>query len=97
MEPEVAFGIVLRELRKQRELSQERLAHESGLERNYISLLELGRNSASIKTLFKLTPVLSVSVSECMGKIESILTSAKNLRVKIQFILPGIMSDRSAH
>lgn len=77
MEPEVAFGIVLRELRKQRELSQEVLAHESGLERNYISLLELGRNSASIKTLFKLTPVLGVSVSEFMGQVELILARAK--------------------
>lgn len=77
MEPEVAFGIVLRELRKQRELSQEVLAHESGLERNYISLLELGRNSASIKTLFKLTPVLGVSVSEFMRQVETTLTGAK--------------------
>lgn len=77
MEPEVAFGIVLRELRKQRELSQEVLAHESGLERNYISLLELGRNSASIKTLFKLAPVLGVSVSEFMVQVETTLTRAK--------------------
>lgn len=77
MEPEVAFGIVLRELRKQRELSQEMLAHESGLERNYISLLELGRNSASIKTLFKLAPVLGVTVSELLEKVEDILRGAK--------------------
>lgn len=77
MEPEVAFGIVLRELRKQRELSQELLAYESGLERNYISLLELGRNSASVKTLFKLTPVLGVSVSEFMRQVETTLASAK--------------------
>lgn len=77
MEPEVAFGIVLRELRKQRELSQEMLAHESGLERNYISLLELGRNSASIKTLFKLSPVLDVPVSELMRQVEAILSQTK--------------------
>ncbi|MEQ1726704.1 MAG: helix-turn-helix transcriptional regulator [Sphingopyxis sp.] len=77
MEPEVAFGIVLRELRKQRELSQEVLAHESGLERNYISLLELGRNSASLKTLFKLAPVLGISVSDFIVRVESVLTKAK--------------------
>jgi transcriptional regulator with XRE-family HTH domain len=77
MEPEVAFRIVLRELRKQRELSQEVLAHESGLERNYISLLELGRNSASIKTLFKLSPVLGVPVSEFMHQVEVVLTRTK--------------------
>jgi transcriptional regulator with XRE-family HTH domain len=78
VEPEVAFGIVLRQLRKQQALSQEFLAHESGLERNYISLLELGRNSPSIKTLFKLSPVLNVSVSEFMHQVEVILSSAEH-------------------
>jgi transcriptional regulator with XRE-family HTH domain len=51
LEPEVAFGQVLRGLRKRQGLSQEKLAQEAGVERNYVSLLELGRNSASIKTV----------------------------------------------
>jgi transcriptional regulator with XRE-family HTH domain len=71
LEPEEAFGIVLRELRTKHGLSQETLAHEAGLERNYISLLELGRNSASIKTIFKLTPVLGVTATEFMKKVEA--------------------------
>jgi transcriptional regulator with XRE-family HTH domain len=70
LEPEVAFGIVLRELRKQRGLSQESLAHEAGMERNYISLLELGRNSASLKMIFRLAPVLGTSVAELMTLVE---------------------------
>lgn len=69
--PEVAFGIVLRELRKQRGLSQESLAHDAGMERNYISLLELGRNSASVKMIFKLASALGISVSEFMGLVEA--------------------------
>lgn len=69
--PEVAFGIVLRELRKQRGLSQESLAHDAGMERNYISLLELGRNSASVKMIFKLAPALGISVSEFMALVEA--------------------------
>lgn len=70
MEPEEAFGIVLRELRKQRGLSQESLAYEAAVERNYISLLELGRNSASVNMIFKLTAALGVSVSEFMTLVE---------------------------
>lgn len=58
-----------------RKLSQEALALEADLERNYISLLELGKNSASIKTLFKLAPVLGVSVSVMLGKVEERLSS----------------------
>lgn len=71
MEPEVAFGIVLRELRKRQALSQEELAHQADLERNYVSLLELGRNSASVKTIFKLAQALDVTVSEFMGLVDA--------------------------
>ena len=79
MEPEEAFGTVLRELRTKHGLSQESLAHEAGLERNYISLLELGRNSASIKTIFKLTPALGVTATEFMRKVEAKLRKAQKL------------------
>ena len=72
MEPEEGLGLVLKSLRKKCLLSQEKLAHEAGLERNYISLLELGRNSASIKTLFKLAPVLNVTVSELLRQVEDV-------------------------
>lgn len=77
MQPEQAFGQVLRELRKQRALSQEALALEAGLERNYISLLERGLNSASIKTLFKLSPVLGVPVSRMLEQVEQRLASRR--------------------
>lgn len=77
MEPEVAFGLVLRDLRKKCGLSQELLAHEAGVERNYISLLELGRNSASIKIIFKLAPVLGVTPSEMLEQVEASLNKPK--------------------
>lgn len=82
MEPEIAFGQVLRELRKGLNLSQETLALESGLERNYISLLELGRNSASVKTIFKLTAALGVSVSEFMGRVENRAKEKRSSRAR---------------
>jgi transcriptional regulator with XRE-family HTH domain len=71
LEPEVAFGQVLRELRKRQKLSQETLALESGMERNYVSLLELGRNSASVKMIFKIAPVLGVTVADFMEMVEA--------------------------
>lgn len=71
LEAEKAFGQVLRKLRRDRSLSQENLAFESDLDRNYISLLELGRNSASVKTIFKLAPALGLSVTEFMGMVET--------------------------
>ena len=70
VEAEHAFGQVLRKLRLDRGLSQEVLAFESELDRNYISLLELGRNSATVKTIFKLAPALGLSVTEFMALVE---------------------------
>lgn len=82
MEPEEAFGRVLRELRLGRQLSQERLAFEADLQRNYISLLERGQNSASLKTLFKLAPVLGVSVSNLLIQVEELMKTPARSRTK---------------
>lgn len=78
MKPEKAFGQVLRMLRKRQRLSQEELALKADLQRNYVSLLELGRNSASVKTLFKLSGALGVSVSDLMGLVEARLKEPKS-------------------
>ncbi len=77
MEPESAFGDVLRELRRGRGLSQEGLALEAGIERNYVSLLELGKNSASIRMLFKLCEVLEVAPSVFLAHVEQRLAKLK--------------------
>ncbi len=77
MKPEVALGQVLRKLRLAHGLSQERLAHEAGIERNYISLLELGKSSATISKLFQLAPLLGVSVSSLMVQVEDRIAQAQ--------------------
>ncbi|MBX3700302.1 MAG: helix-turn-helix transcriptional regulator [Dokdonella sp.] len=82
MEPEEAFGRVLRELRLARQLSQEALAFEADLQRNYVSLLERGQNSASLKTLFKLAPVLGVSVSNLLVQVEELMKMSARSRPK---------------
>lgn len=61
-------------------MSQETLALESGIERNYVSLLELGRNSASVKMIFKLAPALDVSVAEFMGMVETKMKEKQSSR-----------------
>ena len=71
VEAEKAFGMVLRKLRRERGLSQETLAFDAEVDRNYISLLELGRNSASVKTIFKLAPALGLTVAEFMALVEA--------------------------
>lgn len=69
-ELEKAFGRALRELRNQRTLSQEALAFEAELARNYISQLELGSKSPSLRTIFKLCKVLEISPASMIEDVE---------------------------
>jgi transcriptional regulator with XRE-family HTH domain len=80
--PERAFGQVLRQHRQALGLSQEALAFEADLQRNYISLLERGQNSASLKTLFKLAPVLGVPVSTLLIRVEELVRTSVRSRSK---------------
>ena len=77
MSVEAAFGQVLKELRSERGLSQEALAAEAGVARNYVSLLELGRNSVSLVKLFPLAAALGVSASELIQRTERTLKSPR--------------------
>lgn len=68
--PETVFGEVLRELRLDRELSQEALAHLCDRQRTYMSLLERDKHSPSIATLFLLADALSTEPSEILRRVE---------------------------
>jgi transcriptional regulator with XRE-family HTH domain len=67
---EEAFGLTLQELRRARKISQEELGFESGYHRTYISQLERGRKSPSLKTIFQLAAALKVSPSEIVMCVE---------------------------
>ena len=66
---EKAFGSVLRRLRQGRGLSQEALGFESGYHRTYISLLERGRKSPSLQTLFNLSGALKIDPAELIRQV----------------------------
>ena len=77
---EESFGEVLRAARKQRGLSQEKLALDAGVERNYVSLIELGRNSPSMRILFKLCRVLEVQPSALLARAEEQMRGSQKKR-----------------
>jgi len=68
--PNIAFGIVLRDLRLKSGLSQEGLGFAADLQRNYISLMELGRNQPTITTIFKLAKALNIKPSKLIDLVE---------------------------
>lgn len=67
---DIVFGRVLRKLRQVSDKTQEGLALDSGLNRNFISLIELGQRRPTLKTLIQLSRGLRMPISEVMLHFE---------------------------
>ncbi len=70
MNLEKAFGIELRKLREQKGFSQEKLGFESGYHRTYISQLERGQKSPTLKAILQIANALDAKASNLIAKIE---------------------------
>ena len=71
MELSKAFGVAIRELRKEAGLTQEQLGLDADLRRTYVSILELGQQMPSLQTIFKLSVPLGRKPSEILMLVES--------------------------
>lgn len=65
-----AFGDVVRELRREQGLSQEKLAFAAGVDRNFVSILELGQQVPSLSSAFKIAVGLGMKPSDLVAKVE---------------------------
>ena len=65
------LGMRVRYLRKQKGFSQEDLALESGINKNYLSDLERGMRNPTVKILEKLSATLEVDLSTLFKGIQS--------------------------
>lgn len=64
------LGEQLRAARLAREWSQEKLAEEAGISRNYVSLLELNQKSPTVDVLLAVCGALGVSAAEILAVVE---------------------------
>lgn len=58
------FGLNIKKFRIENQLTQDKLANISGLHRNYISDVELGKRSISLKNIEVLSISLNVEITE---------------------------------
>ena len=72
---EKAFGEALREVRKRRDISQEQLGLQADFDRTYISLIERGIQSPTVRTVVKLATILQIRPSVIIRRMERILAA----------------------
>ena len=65
-----AFGIVIARLRVERGLSQEAASGLSGIARSHLAMLENGRKTVKLDTLWRIADTLGVRASELVRLVE---------------------------
>ena len=65
-----ALGHAIRQVREDRNLSQERLAELAHLHRTYVSSVEQGRRNLSIENIARIANALGVSMTELIQLCE---------------------------
>ena len=65
-----SFGKSLKAIRTSRKFSQEELAHRAGIDRTYVSIIELGQKSPTLDVVVQLCTALGVSPSFLLQEAE---------------------------
>ncbi|MBY8156359.1 helix-turn-helix domain-containing protein [Vibrio fluvialis] len=63
----VAFGARIRQLRKEKGLSQEALADLAGIDRSYMGHIERGDQNITLTKIYQISEALRVSVSDLIS------------------------------
>jgi transcriptional regulator with XRE-family HTH domain len=63
-----AFGQVVAELRGERGLSQEAMAHEAGIDRSFAGMIERGERQPSLSIIFVLAAALSIKPEKLIAE-----------------------------
>lgn len=64
------LGLVIKEKRLQRKLTQDELANNIGMDRAHLSLLETGKKQPTLSTIFNVCDELGENVSEIFVEVE---------------------------
>lgn len=72
-----ALGLVIRDTRKAKHISQEKLAELAQLHRNFVGLVERAETKLAIDSLFAIADALSVPASQLMREAEALLASSR--------------------
>lgn len=91
MQTSELLGLKIKELRKQKRITQEQLAEIVGLDIGYISKLEVGRNFPKIGTLEKIADALEVELAQLFQFTQ---IKDKDLKREISKIYDQLSKDK---
>lgn len=77
----IAFGLYLKSVRKERDLSQAEAAFDSGLDRTYWSLLERGLSAPSLLVMDALSKSLEMTMTDLISGFEASLPKSGRRKV----------------
>lgn len=60
------FGILIKDIRRTKSISQEKLAEKAGLDRTFISLIETGKWNPTLTSICKIAKGLDLKASELL-------------------------------
>ena len=66
----VALGLAIRQARKVRGISQEELAHQSSIDRSYMSSIERGKQNPGIISVFRIASALNMKTADLMAEAD---------------------------
>lgn len=82
MEIKQLLGVRIRELRKNRHLTQEQLAEKVGINPKYVSSIERGKENPTLDIFIKIAEVLEVNIGELFQQL-----GVEDPRKRLQTIL----------
>lgn len=65
----IEFGRVIREMRKEKGLSQEAFADLAGIDRGYMGNIERGKNNLTLSKVFQISSALEVTPQEIFQRL----------------------------
>lgn len=67
----VKFGEIVREIRKERGLSQEELAHRAGVHRTYIGMIERAEKNITLINIDRIAKALEIKIGKIFNTLHN--------------------------
>lgn len=94
MEISTELGLRIRYYRKEKHMTQEKLAEICNLHPTYIGQLERGEKNATIESIYRIAKGLGISISELLENMEYLENNASNIPLNIYHQLLSLPNDK---